>query len=439
MNVQEQTASEIKRTALDMGKVAAGTARNVTETTFNASMLLINLIRTVAKNGRTDVINGETTLDKLQSSVENGDYITSVAVADEDIEFYKSAMKKENMAYVVLDINNDDCKTVVFLHSDAEKMKNVISLHHAKAGIVNEIEPGVFLRHIEDKNIGAIRSLNDTEFELFRETAREKDLTFSFYRKDNRITVLYNLQDKSLVNDTLNTVSWDMTGKHAEAIKDRLIMNRAKRRELTNAIEGHDDLYAINAKDSGNYLTITAEGLSYYKNNNKVLEIPRTDKYFADKVREKFKGLQQSVILSKTEFETPAEEREQIILTRNSMYSAAVTEAIKEDRERLNNVIAKMSLDDENENPAQIFDDSISYSNYAEFEKLSDTDREEIEEHIEKFTEYRYKIDVKEIPVKDRNLDNIIRESERSKTDANSKDNRRGDIQHEYEHKEIEI
>ncbi|MCH5209453.1 MAG: hypothetical protein J1F01_00665 [Oscillospiraceae bacterium] len=436
MNIQEQTASEIKRAALDMGKVAAGTARHITETTFNTSVLLINLLRTVAQNGKADVISGETTLDKMQGLVEKGDFLSSVAVADEDIEFYKSAMQKEKMAYVVLDVNNDDCKNIIYLNSDTEKLKNIISLHHARAGIMNEIEPTVFLRHIEDKNIGAIRNLNDTEFELFREIAQEKDLVFSFYRKDDRVTVLYNLQDKSIVSDTLNTMSWDMTDKHAASIRNKLIIKRSNRHELVNAIEGNEDFYAVNAKDSGNYLTITSEGLSYYKNNNEIVKISREDKYFADKAKEKFLGIQNPVLLSRAEFEARPVEREQTIQNRYNIYSDDIAEAVKKSHEHLNNVIAKMSLDDENENPSQIFDDSVSYSGYAWYEKLTDSEREELEaymeklsdseceeleSHIERFSEYRSKVEIKEIPVKDRILDNIIREAERSRTEVNSK------------------
>lgn len=444
MDIQEQTASEIKRTALDMGKTGAGAARKIVEGTVGTtaaavklSLHLISFLR--AKNSTAEIDGGEITLDKMQSRIEKGDFMTSVTVADEDIEFYKSAMQKEKMAYVVLDVNNDDCKNIIYLNSDTEKLKNVIALHHARAGITNEVEPDLFLRHIEDKNIGAVRNLTDTEFELFRETAREKDLTFSFYRKDDRVTVLYNLKDTSMLNDILNVVSWDLTGKYASTIADKLSIQQFMRRELTNAIKERGDFYAVNAKNSGNYLTLTQEGLAYYKNDNKVVEIPRTDKNFASKAREKFKALQNPVVLSKTEFKTPIEERELIMQNRYNIYSAYTAEAIKKSHEHLNNVISKMSLDDENENPAQVFDDSISYSNYAEYEKLSDTDREELEQHIKNFSEHRCNIDVKEIPVKDRVLDNIIREAERSKTNSNSKDERHNDIQHEYENEDLEI
>lgn len=461
MNIQEQSAEEVKRASLDMGKTAAVAAHKTTTAAVNTtvaavklSLHLINLIRTVAKNSKTHVIDGETTLDKMQGLVEKGDFLISVTVADEDIEFYKSAMQKEKMAYVVLDINNDDCKNIIYLNSDAEKLKNVIALHHTRAGIANEIEPDVFLRHIEDKNIGLIRNLNDNEFELFRETAREKDLIFSFYRKNDRISVLYNLNDKQIVNDILNITSWNLTGKYASAVINKLVMQRAVRWDFNNAIEGREDFYAVNAKDSGNYITVTEDGLSYYKNNNKVAEILRTDKYFENKAREKFKGLQNAVVLSKTEFEQPHEEREQTIKNRYNIYSDDIAEAVKKSHEHLNNVIAKMSLDDENENPAQIFADGVSYSVYAGYERLSDTDRKEFDEymeklsdidredfekHIESFAEHRSNIENKEISVKDRILDNIIREAERSKTDVNSKENQRNDIQREYENEELEV
>lgn len=444
MNIQEQTASEMKRATLDMGKTAAGAARGIVEGTVGTavavvklSLHLISLLR--ARSRAEEIDGGETTLDKMQRNVEKGDFLTSVTIADEDIEFYKSAMQKEKMPYVVLDINNDDCKNIIYMNSDAEKLKNVISLHQARAGMVNEVAPEVFLRHIEDKNIGVIRNLSDTDFELFRKTAREKDLIFSFYRKNDRISVLYNLKDKSSINDVLNTVSWDMTGKYEFLIRNGLFVQRLARQEFTNAVEGRGEFYAVNAKDSGNYLTVTDEGLSYYKNNNKVFEITRTDKYFEDKAREKFKGLQSPVSLSKTEFETPSEERELIIQNRYNIFPDHIAEAVMKSREHLNNVIAKMSLDDENENPAQIFDDSVSYSDYAEYEKLSDSDREELEEHFERFSGYRRSFENKEIPVKDRKLDNIIREAERNKTVVNSKDERNNDIQHEHDSEVREI
>lgn len=444
MNIQEETAQEVKRAALDIGKTGAEAARKIVEGTtgtttaaIKLSLHLINLLR--AKNRTVEIEGGEVTLDKMHSLVEKGDFLTSVTIADEDIEFYKSAMQKEKMAYVVLDVNNDDCKNIIYLNSDAEKLKNVISLHHARAGIANEIIPDVFLRHVEDKNIGVVRSLTDTEFELFRETAREKDLIFSFYRKNNRITVLYNLQDKPVLNDILNVVSWDLTGKYASAITDRLSIQHFIRREFTNAIETHGDFYAVNAKNSGNYLTLTSDGLAYYKNDNKVVEILRTDKNFVNKAREKFKALQNPVVLSKTEFKTPIEERELITKNRYNIYSDYTAEAIRKSREYLNNVIAKMSLDNENENPAQIFDDSISYSNYAEYEKLSDTDREELEEHIKRFSKHRHSFENKEIPVKDRKLDNIIREAERSKTNINSEEIQRSSIQREHDSEEHDI
>lgn len=439
MDIQERTASEMKRAALEMGKTTAQATRYIAEATINANKLLINLLRAVAQKGKTDIINGETTLDQLERCIEKGDFLTSVTISDEDVEFYKAEMQKENMAYVVLDMNNDDCKTIIYLNSDAERLKNVISLHHAKAGIMNEIAPEVFLNHIENKNIGVIRSLNDTEFELFREAAQEKNLIYSFYRKNNRITVLYDLKDKDNVNDALKIVSWNMTHKYSDYIVNRVILKRNARQNLADAIKGQKVFYAVNAKDVSNYLTITAEGLSYYKNNNKVLKISRSDKYFADKVREKFKGLQNHVVLSDSVFKQTVEKRELHARDLYDEYPDYVAEAIKKSNERLNNVIAKMSLDDENENPAQIFDDGVSYSNYAIYEDLSDTDRKELEEHIEKFIEHRHSIVNKEIPVKDRNLDNIIREAERNKTVSEPKSNQFENMWHNRKVEEIDI
>lgn len=312
-------------------------------------------------------------------------------------------------------------------------MENIISLCHAKAGLIHEIEPDLFIRHCKAKNIGMVHDISDTDFELFRHKARETELVYSFYEKDGRITLLYEPQDKDTMKDILDAVAWDISGKYGGHLVDGLMLRRAVNREFENAIAVGGEFYAVNARNNSNYITITDTGLAYYKNDSIVAYIDRSDKFFADKARDMFKGLQNSVNLSRHEFELSDEKRNLIIKSRGDIYSDEIAKDIEKSRERLRNVIHKMSLDDENDNPSQVFDDAVSYSNYAGYEELSDIDREEMKEQLKKFYEKRKSYKHNEIPIKNRSLDNIIQNAEKQKDSQTFKEIHRDKIHHEYE------
>lgn len=436
MDIHEQVASEAEKAALELGKTAVKTSRELAETSVgiaNGIISLINALRLLIKNKRVDLEMGEKTLDKIEELVTKGDYLSELKVPDKDIGFFKKSMQKEGMVYAVLDENINAHKKIIFMHSDTKKMENIISLCHAKAGLIHEIEPDLFIRHCKAKNIGMVHDISDTDFELFRHKARETELVYSFYEKDGRITLLYNPKDKDIIGGTLDEVALDMSGKHSKCIINDMTLRHSMNRDFENALAGRGEFYAVNARNNSNYITITAAGLAYYKNNSIVAHIDRSDKFFADKARDTFKGLQNSVNLSRHEFELSDEKRNLIIKSRGDIYDEIASKDIEKSRERLRNVIHKMSLDDENDNPSQVFDDAVSYSNYAGYEELSDIDREEMKEQFEKFYNKRKTYNYKEIPVKNRSLDNIIQNAEKQKDNSNSKDIPHRENNHEYE------
>lgn len=425
MDIHEQVASEVKGTALELGKAAVTATREISETAVATTETLVSLLNTLIqfiKDKRVSVETGEQTLEKMKKLVKDGDYLSNLEVSDSNIEFFKKAMEKEGMAYVVLDQNVDTYKTILYMHSDTKKMENIINMHNARAGLVHEIEPDVFIRHTADENIGTVHNIDEAEFELFRDKAKDMELVYSFYEKGGKITLLYEPQDKDTIKDILDAVAWDISGKYGEHLVDGLILRRAVNREFENAVSGRNEFYAINAKNRGNYITITDSGLAYYKNDSIVAHIDRNDKFFANKARDTFKGLQNSVNLSKHEFELPDEECDLIVKSRGNIYSDEIAKDIEKSRERLRNVIRKMSLDDENDNPSQVFDDAVSYSNYAGYEEMSDIDREEMKEQFKKFYNKRKTYEYKEVPAKNRSLDNIIRNAEKQKDNMNSKE-----------------
>lgn len=433
MDIHEQTASEVKRAALDLGKTTVSTAHDIAEGVIAVSITLIDALINMKKNKHVDIEAGEHTLEKMKQSLVNGDYLANIKIPDKDINFFKDAMQKEGLAFAVLDENVDAYKTVLFMHSGAGKMENVINLYHAREGLIHEIEPDVFIRHATDKNIGTVFNIDTAEFELFRDRAKETELVYSFYEKGGKTVLLYEPKDKSLVNKMLDAVAWDMSGKYGKRLADGLILRRAANREFENAVSGCGEFFAVNAKNRDNYITVTDAGLAYCKNDSVVAHIDRSDKFFADKARDKFKGLQNPVSLSKHEFELPDEERGLIIKSRGNIYSDKIAKEIEKSRDRLKNIIRKMSLDDENDNPSQVFDDAVSYSDYAGYEEMSDIDREEMKEQFKKFYNKRKTYEYKEIPAKNRSLDNIIRNAEKQKDNINSKD-----IPHRETHREHE-
>lgn len=436
MDIHEQVASEAEKAALELGKTAVTATRGVAQTAVSVGSGVISLLDLLIKYIKNEHINieaGEQTLEKMKTLIKDGDYLSNLKIADKNIEFFKKAMKNEDMAYVVLDENIDTYKTVLFMHSDSKKMENIINLHRAKSGLTHEVEPDTFIRHCKAEDIGIVRNISDTEFELFRDKTKETELVYSFYEKNGKITLLYEPTDKDLVQSTLDEIALDMSGKYADYITENLIFNRSANREFENAIAGRGEFYAVNLKDSGNYITVTDAGLSYYKNDSIVSSIVRSDRYFADKARDTFRGLQNAVSLSKYEFERPDEERHLIIESRRRIYSDEITKNIEKSRDRLRNVIRKMSLDDENDNPSQVFDDAVSYSNYAGYEEMSDIDREEMKEQFKKFYNKRKTYEYKEVTAKNRSLDNIIRNAEKQKDSQNSQEIHREEIHHEYE------
>lgn len=417
MDIQERAVEEFKDMSLKVTGTMVSSAKNIAETTTNASKLLIGFLIKLVQDGKVDIDgNGEITLDKMQKIVDKGESLTSVRVGDEDIEFFKDAMQKEGMLYAVLDINNDDCKNVIFLERDADKIKNVITVLQSHTGLRNELAPQVFLNHLNGSNVGIVENVSEIDMELFRQYARDEGLVYASYSKNGNINILCNSKDKKEINKILGKIGWDMTSKYAENIREHYKRKKTDRKLLNEVIEnGGEEYYVVDAKNNKNYVEISQRGLSYYKNGKKVFNMSRADEfYFVNRAHEKVESIANAVVLRKSEYE--CDDRKNIIKSKARVYPDEIAEAIKKSHKHMTDVQRKMSLDDENNNPAQIFDDSIDFSDYANYEKLSDDDRERVEEAVK----YDLKFGYKDIALKRRNLDSIIMLAEKQKENSAS-------------------
>lgn len=396
MAIEEQVYDSMKRTGIRMvaetSKLLEYGVEKVLEILYQQAMKKKAL-------GQLDE-GGEVALEKLRLAVERDkEELHSFNIGDESYPDFKAILDTKGAPFAVSNVVSDDMKTVYYLKKDAKKIEDAIVVLNAKAGLQKEISSDLFLSHFPEESVCFIDHLSEADLELFRYYASESDFVFAVAEGDDgSIKLLVDNDDREKVREALAMVSWDLTGPHGGRIRERVNYKLEGRQALNIALQDAErDFYIVNGNAPESYIHVTADDFKSYKNKVMLQQVGRNSGRFEDSLADRIRSLGEPVVLSPEEFNMNSHERSLVIEEKMNIFppdydimqeqskfrelfnlvSIGVADKRNEElQKKLKNRMDKMALDDEGNHPAEIDDDSISYSNFAGYEYFTDQDRE---------------------------------------------------------------
>ena len=323
---------------------------------------------------------------KMLERVENGETINNMLVAEEEVLELGSYFKNKGILYNVIESPGDDTKVFMYMSGDAEKAKDVIALWQAEKGLISELKPTLFLENFALDGVGTLSGLDRADLELFRDYAKKNNLVFTSMSTDDpeKYLIAYDPKDSAAVKKTMASVVWAFSGEDGARYKEQTVVYLKNRQKINRSLsEGEKEFYIVNGKSPEQYVFLTANDLTYYKNSKEILNVSRSSSDFLDRSLRVINGMAQPVILSRDEFELFKENGErdkeavdEVIAgkTINIPEIVALREWQEKQNRRLERIQTKMALDDENTGGFWIYDDSIGYATGAGYEEVEDLD-----------------------------------------------------------------
>lgn len=317
-DVNKQVYEQTKNVTLQVAKITSATISEISK------VLLMILIEQAEKNKANKLLNqdGEVALKELYDIVSKGKgALMNIKIPDEDIEKMKECMKKNEVLFAVTDLKSDNAKMVLYLDRDSEHMKDAITMYQAQKGLINEISPDLFIKNYKNTNIGVIENVSAIDLELFRHYSKENNFLYAALPSDDGYKILYDNEFKAKIAETLENVSIDLTGAMGPLVKEQVEIRIKGRKAVNIAVEDAEkEYFIVNGKSPKNYVHLTADGFSYYKNNQAIVTMNRSNPEFMKSAYAAIEGLKEPIVLTKDEFNLPDKERWELLNAVNSIY-----------------------------------------------------------------------------------------------------------------------
>lgn len=281
---------------------------------------------------------GETSLKNMLRGLQrNNDELMTLSVNDEDAKEFKEILGKTDIKnYVMIDLATDDRKIVLFAQSDIEEVKKALNVFSAERGLISEIDPESFFVAAKEQNISALEGIDEVDLELIRYNARKNPFVYTVVDSKDGITVLYKQEDLANMQKTLNNVAFSLSGEQGPLVREQIEIRLKGRKEVNIAVEEAErEVIIIDKQNPKNYVHVTADDFTYYKNNKEITRIPRTEPGAIEAVYQKIEGLTEPVVISKNEFELNYAERKALLESKTAVYPTGYS-AMNEDIENLN-------------------------------------------------------------------------------------------------------
>lgn len=371
-----------------------------------------------------------------------GEKICTMMVAEEDAEELTEYFKKKEILFNIVENPTDDSKVFMYMNGDSEKVANIIGIWQAERGLVSEIDPDLFLDNYASEGVGTITGLDRADLELFRDYAKQNGLIFSSTETEEKgkFMVVYDPKDHDAVKKTMASVLWAFSGADGARLREQLVVFLRNRQKISRSfLEAEKEFYIVNGNDIKNYIHLTANDFTYYKNAKEIKSASRSDDSFVESGLRAADGMARPVVLTREEYEVFKENGELDVDTITSTVEEKAQEvpaivAIKElqsqQDKRLARIQEKMALDDENTAGFWIYDDSIDFGAAGEYEDTEDID-DQIKADMIAARERAVRYQFQEVSATDsRSLDYIIAEAERlRKQPEGERDDREPDRQ----------
>lgn len=270
-------------------------------------------------------------------------------VEKEDLPTVKKWLDKQDLLYVAVSpqnkkktptqelaalVNKENLNktTIFFMDEEKSKVSNTMSILAFQKGLINVLPPeAFFLLHDEKKDISVMDGLDFYELSIFRELAKRFQLGYTEMENGERqkeesvpgtYKVVCDKKDAGKLASIMRLVTWNMTGKDAAHIKEKVLERQTLRVELeklltegvksgsqvfiddsANQVRVENAKYIVNAMEPNRYVKVTAKGFYCHKGSGDDTFVPIDDPDYDEKLLDSISGYPDFVILDAVEWE----------------------------------------------------------------------------------------------------------------------------------------
>lgn len=433
-DIQEKTLDEVERFLMMFMGSAIGQIHNLSS--FSARVISKKMLekedmRALLEHG------GQATIREFQKSLKRGEGFSSLRIEDYKLSDYLRFMNREKVLYMTLDDMESGTHGIVFRNRDIEKMEEIkrsVELYHTGKA---EIDAASFLKIYDRKKVGLVTSITDEQAELFRYFIKDTPVMFSMFRDyDGKNAVIFDSEDGEKIMDAVRNADWMLRGSFGFKVLQQVQYRIKGREQIINDIaDAKKEFYIVSKSNPKNYIHVTEEQITYYKNNQQIQSAMRNEPSFMPAAWNMIESLSSPVRMAENEFSEDIIKRQQFIdesRTLDEFPEDVIVEAEMQKMNRLRNLASiKMGLDNENQGNWALYADSVPYSEYASREDMMDNDseKEEFDKLRESVKETSKSAKYEELVLADNSLESII---SRAKEKADKENSKEKGKRHEY-------
>ena len=406
---------------LDFGTDLAGDLLKLTGTTFNSGAETLKkagaqLREALGQKKYDELINsaGQIPLGQMDELLEHCEINSkTIKIADENADRFEELLNKDKVLYAKVDLKEDNCKMFVFLDISLDSVNRAAKLMNAELGAVTELPPDLFIQTDVTSSLREVSGVSDVELELFRHYAKQKnDLFFTVLPGRNNNTLIINTSKPNAAKAaqrTMTEVGWALTGgiegERGERVRKQVEYRIAGRTSILQSIDdAQKELYIVNKNDPSQFIHISQDEFEIYKSNNllkRVSKLENNHEDFREECLAACERIPNAVVLTPKEIENGISKEmlsdrmtldlfpddfnelqehqmmdDMIYLVQEGLKDKRRRqEAMDKENARIRNVGDKMDLDNEGNSGISVWDESVSYSEFAQYEFLADEDQ----------------------------------------------------------------
>ena len=307
------------------------------EATGNVSEAFLQVLIAIRNNQKENSLfkkMPDGALKEIYKKVKQGDNLMVINVPDEDSAAFDKILKKNGVLYDMSDLSTSDTKIVLFTESQEEKIKESIKMLYAEKGLLSEMDLNSFLSFSKNDKLSFLTNIDDVEIEILRHYTRSNPIAYTITHDDNNNAIIvFRTEDIENVKNALDKISQDLTSEQGPLIREQIEFRLKGKQEVNIALEEAErESYIVDKQNPKNYIAITADDYTYYKNNKNIESIPRTDKNIPEAVYTRIEALTEPVVLTKDEFFLSDREKLEVLKQKTAVYPTGYS-AMTEDLE----------------------------------------------------------------------------------------------------------
>ena len=244
--------------------------------------------------------------EKLIPALKNGDIIRQIVVPDSDFkEFMQclNAIGLNKKSYQIVNLREDTGKMIYFPQSVEDKIIDANNLLTHNKGFLKELKPELFILKYTNEDIDLIPGLSLVEVEIFRKKALTSDAVYAFTEEETGYTLSYLSKDKKEVADVLKQISWDLTGRQGEQVKQTISNEIEVRSNMVKTLSEKNEFNIISVSNPDERIYVDKNYFMQFKGNNIVKTVYRDNPSFEAALHSATKGIIEPVILTTAEYE----------------------------------------------------------------------------------------------------------------------------------------